>query len=175
MQKTYKQFVLDLGARESGADGYRAKNQFGFLGRYQFGLARLSDFGLCARKAGIQGSSNRDFDWLPPYSEAAFLAAPELQDRCFDVHVARHARWVRQRYQSQLGKTLCGVVVTLSGAVACCHLVGPGGLMYFMQNHDTHDANGTKASEYVGKFGGYTIPDSLPVDVVAPAPPAPAA
>jgi len=160
--KPYAQYVQDLGARESGGD-YKAKNQFGFLGKYQFGLARLSDLGLCTRVAGTTGAANRNFTWVPPYSEAAFLGTPALQDQCFDVHVGRYANWMALKYTQAMGRVFCGVTVTVSGAIAVCHLVGLGGFMDLIKGHDAQDANGTHASEYAGKFGGYAIPVGLPL------------
>jgi hypothetical protein len=162
--KTYAQFVTDLGVRESSGD-YGAVNQFGYLGRYQFGLARLSDLGLCKRRPGTRGPENGAFTWVSPYSQELFLTSPELQDDCFSVHVGKYRAWVAQRYQSVLGRTFCKTVIDMSAAIGVCHLLGPGGLMYLFQNHDLLDANGTHATDYAAKFSGYWIATNLPTSV----------
>lgn len=161
MTKTYKDFVKDLGARESGGD-YRIVNEFGYLGKYQFGLARLTDFGLCLRKPGTKGFGNKSFVWKPPYSQDWFLASPEIQDLVFDLHVGHYKRVLEQRYIMTLGKTYLGTLVTLSGAVACCHLLGVGGFQMFARGINSTDEYGTSAKDYIAKFGGYKIDENLP-------------
>jgi len=159
--KTYKDFVQDLGARESQGD-YTCVNTLGYLGKYQFGLARLSDFNLCTRKAGTKGYGNSSFTWRPPYSEAWFLASPEVQDYTFNLHVGHYKRVIESRYMMTLGKTYLGTLVTLSGAVACCHLLGVGGFQMFARGIDSTDEFGTSAKDYIAKFAGYKISEDLP-------------
>ena len=40
----FREFAYLIGERESN-NNYQAKNSFGFLGAYQFGMARLCDLG----------------------------------------------------------------------------------------------------------------------------------
>ena len=61
MTKTYLDFRNAIGFKES-SNRYGVVNSLGYLGRYQFGTARLSDFGLCARVSGTQGFVNDDFE-----------------------------------------------------------------------------------------------------------------
>lgn len=165
--KTWPDFCNDLGARESrGAGDYKAKNKFGFLGRYQFGLARLCDFGLTVRKPGNKGSTNDCFDWVPPNAEDTFLATPSLQDACFEVHVADLRTRVTKRFPEigQLGGLRARDIVdpvSVSGAVGVCHLLGLGGLVQLVNGVDKADALGTRASSYLKLFNGYEIPLDL--------------
>ncbi len=51
--KDHNQFLDDIGFRESSND-YRAVNQFGYLGKYQFGRKTLNSL-------GFENVSNREF------------------------------------------------------------------------------------------------------------------
>lgn len=155
----YMKFREAVGFRES-SNNYKAKNQYGYLGKYQFGLARLCDLGLCIRKPGTRGYSNNQFKWGFGFNENMFLNNPTLQNEVFDVHIRKHRARVLSAYKSHLNKTINGVKVTLSGAIGCFHLLGEGGFRNFISGKDTADANGTKASHYIKLFQGYTITEN---------------
>jgi hypothetical protein len=163
--RSWDAFVLAIAMRES-SDDYTAKNRYCYLGRYQFGLARLTDLGLCERIPGTEGWANKYFRWKSEKEcdEAKFLASPDLQDRAFDLHVGMHSRLVLKKYQGRLGHKVRGVRLTHSGIIACIHLLGHGGFQHFLAGEDASDANGTKASDYLEDFAGYDIPDNLPAD-----------
>lgn len=158
--KTYQEFRDAVGKRES-SNNYNAKNPWGFLGCYQFGKARLSDFGL------TRLNQDKKFEWSPGFSEQIFLNSPALQDLIFDHHVALYRRMILSKYSTLIGKVFKSfsgedIVLTLSGAVTCCHLVGPGGLASFVKGVDKADALNTHASEYIKLFANYEIPATLP-------------
>lgn len=151
--KGYEAFKDAVALSESSND-YGAKNAWGYLGRYQFGMMRLTDLGLC-EKIG------KTYRWRAPYSEAVFLADHALQDRIFRRHVALLRQEVLKDFGKRLGKTILGVQITLSGSVAVCHLLGKGGLRDFLNGVDRGDALGTRASTYMRKFAGYDITADL--------------
>ena len=161
MPKSYRNFVQAMANRES-SDNYAAENSLGYLGRYQFGMARLTDFGLARRKVGHSGFSNRSFEWVEGLSTETFLRSKKLQDVVFDLHVGNLRKQVLRSYSRHLGRTVLGVLVSMSGMIACMHLLGPGGLKKFLSGRDTGDANGTKASDYLTLFADYDIPGNLP-------------
>lgn len=140
--KTFEEFRDALAQRESSGR-YDAKNSLGYLGRYQFGLARLTDLGLCQRIPGTSGYSNRSFEWIPPHTEEEFLTSPALQDEIFRRHVDDLRR--------QLHKLE-------SGLVAGAHLLGVGGVKELvLEGRVGEDANGTKITSYIAKFSGYSL------------------
>ena len=151
---TYIDFRNAIGFKES-SNRYTVVNPLGYLGRYQFGTSRLSDFGLCVRKVGTVGFGNADFEWVAPFTQDDFLASPALQDACFDIHVWRFQEQVLSHFSSQMGKEVGGVLCTLSGCVACCHLLGFGGLVSFFKGVVQKDANGMRSVDYIKLFGGY--------------------
>jgi len=146
--KSYDDFKKDLGKRESGSC-YTCVNKFGYLGMWQFGKARLCDFGLM-RKDGPK------FYWFPGITESVFLTHPTLQDVLFDCHVGRLMKIVEAHYPLLDTEKV-------SGAIAVMHLLGPGGFAKFQRGVDGEDALGTKASDYYGLFCGYEIPKNLPI------------
>ena len=161
--RTWETFVRAIAMRES-SDNYTAKNRYGYLGRYQFGLARLTDLGLCERIPGTVGWSNKVFRWKTDesWSEELFLASPGLQDRIFELHVGMHKKFILDKYRARLGHKVNGVRITLSGTIACFHLLGHGGFQHFLKGEDASDANGTMASDYLTDFENYEIPSDLP-------------
>ena len=146
--KPYPDFKKAMRQRESSGN-YQCVNKFGFLGAYQFGMARLCDLGITERiDPKSTGTARSLFRFKPPYSLEVFLGSPDLQDKTFDLHV-------------QLLKRLCVKLApeNLSGAIAACHLLGVGGLTHFVrQRIDECDALGTKLSDYYEEFRGYEIP-----------------
>jgi len=159
--KSYKAFVKAIADRES-SDNYACVNSLGYLGRYQFGMARLTDLGVAQRKPGHSGYANSAFDWVEGMTKEKFLSSPALQDKLFDMHVEGHRRRVMKRFKGHIGKSVKGVHITLSGMIACMHLLGEGGLRNFLSGKDKADGYGTKASDYVKLFAGYDIPEDLP-------------
>ena len=156
LEKPYADFVTAMRQRESGGN-YRAKNAYGFLGAYQFGMMRLCDFGLTERVP----EHPKTFRWVLPFSEAGFLTSTRLQDRIFALHVFSLVSSIRRTMPQELGREFGGIRLTLSGAVACCHLLGMGGLRAFIEGKDNADALGTRASDYITLFANYQMPKEV--------------
>jgi hypothetical protein len=163
--KTFPEFAAAMREREASGR-YDCVNRFGYLGAYQFGYARLSDFGI-ATPDGI---------WSAGLSKAAFLANPTLQDQIFEAHVARLAVAIKRRHRKQIGTTVPHpdperaalgetVELTLSSFVAVAHLLGLGGLAAWVRGEDAHDALGTTAVEYAVGFAGFDIPGDLSTEL----------
>ena len=152
--KSYEEFKAAIRGRESsgnyGLPRLQVVNLFGYLGGYQFGLARLADLGLARRKATKpRGYSNDCFEFIPPLTRDEFLANPKLQDHTFDRHVADLKRRLAHAYHGD----------NLSGAIAACHLIGYQAFLdYVRSGKDKRDGFGTPVSEYYNRFRGYEIP-----------------
>lgn len=149
-KKGFKEFAFDLGYRES-KNYYKCRNGEGFLGRWQFGMARLSDYGITKFEDGY-------WQWIPGYSEEIFLNSPELQDRVFKWHVENLAKSVKNRFSAYLGTKVDGVYIDVSGLVAGCHLGGIGGVKAFLTaGVNNKDSLGTGVKDYIQKFSGYKL------------------
>lgn len=140
--KTFAEFATAVGNRESGGR-YDVKNRLGYLGKFQFGLARLTDMGLCQRKPGTTGFSNRSFEWIPPHSEEEFLSSPILQEEIFKKHVMDLRRQLK-KFES--------------GLVGGAHLLGVGGVKDLLfEGKVGKDANGTAITHYLVQFSGFDL------------------
>jgi len=166
LEKDWVQFRNDMGTRES-SNNYKARNRFGYLGCYQFGKARLCDLGYTERKLGHKGYSNDSFKWKNYiqgqilYTDEDFLDDAAFQNQVFREHVINHATRLIKNYQWVLGKEWNDRFVSLSGAVAVCHLVGYGGWINWIKGKLPLDGNGVSAEDYLELFKNYDLTDIL--------------
>ena len=137
--KTYNLFLQDIGFRESTND-YKAVNQFGYLGKYQFGRKTLNAI-------GFKDVTNREF-----------LANPSIQEEAMLVLLKRNKRTLRREIKKYVGKTINGVYITESGLLAAAHLAGAGNVRrFFRKGYEFRDGNGTKMTSYMVKFADYNL------------------
>jgi hypothetical protein len=95
----FREFAYLIGERESN-NNYQAKNSFGYLGAYQFGMARLCDLGLTERIK--EGMDNDCFKWKDGMSEEMFLNSPEVQDQLFFRHCTDLAGSINKEFGSDV-------------------------------------------------------------------------
>ena len=137
--KTHNLFLQDIGFRESTND-YKAVNQFGYLGKYQFGRKTLNAI-------GFKDVTNREF-----------LANPSIQEEAMLVLLKRNKRTLRREIKKYVGQTVNGVYITESGLLAAAHLAGAGNVRrFFRKGYEFEDGNGTKMTSYMVKFSNYDL------------------
>jgi len=149
--KDFEAFALAVRNRES-SNNYQAVNSLGYLGAYQFGLARLCDLGYTKRKPNTTGYGHENFEWVNPYTQEMFLTDNELQDKIFKEHVDNLKSRLLKLYKDKLDYK-----ITISGLVMGAHLGGIGSVKKFFDNEDVSDAYGTSVGEYIRQFSGYNI------------------
>ena len=151
----FREFAYLLGQRESNND-YEAKNSFGYLGAYQFGMARLCDLGLTEKVK--DGMSNDCFKWKDGMSEDMFLNSPEVQDQLFFRHCTDLAGTINKEFGNEIGKQKYGVLITLSGLIAGAHLLGLGGVRNFINKGEVgKDGYNTSIKDYIQSFAGFDL------------------
>lgn len=151
----FREFAYLLGQRESNND-YEAKNSFGYIGAYQFGMARLCDLGLTERIK--EGMSNDCFKWKEGMSEEMFLNSPEVQDQLFFRHCTDLAGTINKEFGNEIGKQKYGVLITLSGLIAGAHLLGLGGVRNFINKGEVgKDGYNTSIKDYIQSFAGFNL------------------
>jgi len=149
-KKNFEDFKNDLGKRESG-NNYLIKNTLGYLGRWQFGMARLCDYGIVEKVEG-------KYKWMNGYSEEIFLNNPCLQDKVFKWHVENLKSYIEKNLYDYLGKNINGIYIDVSGLVAGSHLGGIGNVKKFLQAGENKvDAYGTSIGSYIQNFTGYRL------------------
>ena len=135
--KSYLAFKEALGFKESGGD-YSVINDFGYIGKYQFGKGTLKLIGI------------RDSD--------KFLNSPELQEAAFYANASRNKWILRKDIARSVGKVINGVKITESGILAAAHLAGPGNVKKYLRSggvNSFNDGFGTSIKYYFKKFAGY--------------------
>ncbi len=135
--KSYTGFKEALAFKESRGN-YKVINEFGYMGKYQFGKGTL-------RLIGIKDTH-------------LFLNSPEMQEAAFYANAARN-KWILIRDIKRFeGKVINGIKITESGILAAAHLAGPGSVKKYLRSWGANafsDAFGTTMGYYLKKFGGY--------------------
>ncbi len=137
--KSYIGFKEALAFKESRGD-YGVVNQFGYLGKYQFGKGTLALLGVKDVK------------------KSDFLDNPELQEKAFYANLSRNKWILRRDIKWFVSKKINGVEVTESGILAAAHLSGPGAVKKYLRSGGVEgfaDAFGTTIRYYMKRFGGY--------------------
>jgi hypothetical protein len=143
--KSYLAFKEALGFKESGGD-YKIINEFGYMGKYQFGKGTLRMIGI--RDANL------------------FLNSPHLQEAAFYANASRN-KWILKRDIERFqDKVINGIKITESGILAAAHLAGPGNVKKFLRSggaNSFNDGFGTSIKHYFKRFANYdtsfVVPD----------------
>ena len=131
-------FLDDLGHRES-SNRYDVVNQYGYMGKYQFGNSTLKGLGY-------------------NISRKEFLNSPDIQEEAIVKLLKANKKVLKRQIKKYDGQLVNGVLVTESGLLAAAHLVGPGSVKKWMRNGRMfEDGNGIKLTEYIQTFNGYQL------------------
>ena len=137
--KNHNKFLEDLGMRESSGN-YKAVNQFGYLGKYQFGRKTLNAL-------GYKNISNREF-----------LANESIQEQAMEDLLVHNKKILRRYIRKYEGRLVNGIYITESGILAAAHLAGAGNVRkFFRRGYEFRDGNGTKMTSYMKKFSNYRL------------------
>ena len=137
--KDHSKFLDDLGFRES-SNNYHAVNQFGYLGKYQFGRKTLDAL-------GYENVTNRQF-----------LENHSIQEEAMYALLNHNRKVLRRQISKYVGETVAGIYITESGLLAAAHLAGPGNVRKFLRKgYEFKDGNGTKMTSYMVKFSNYKL------------------
>lgn len=142
--KTYMGFREALAFKESRGD-YFVINDYGYMGKYQFGRATLNLIGI--------------------NDTELFLSSPKLQESAFKTYTSRNKWVLRRDIDRYSGKYVNGVLITESGILAAAHLAGPGNVKKFLRSNGEDvfaDAFGTSVTYYLRKFSGYDTSHIVP-------------
>ena len=160
--KTLKDFLNDLGARESGGN-YKAFNKYGYAGKYQMGEAALVDCGYYKKL-----SRKYNNDWSGEfigkdgiYSLKDFLNSPYAQEKAQIIFKKKQWGYLKSlgatKYQGQI---INGYKITASGMLAGAHLKGAGAVSDYLKSDgklNTKDAFGTSVETYMKRFADYDV------------------
>ena len=137
--RNHNKFLDEVGFRES-SNNYKAVNQFGYLGKYQFGRKTLNAI-------GFKDISNYNF-----------LSNPEIQEEAMLVLLQKNKHTLRREIKKYVGETVNGIYITESGILAAAHLGGAGNVRkFFRKGYEFEDGNGTKMTSYMVRFADYNL------------------
>ena len=138
VQPSHQQFLEAIGHRES-TNNYSVVNEFGYMGRYQFGRSTLKGLGINVTKE-------------------EFINDPKLQEKAMHMLLSHNKKKLKRYIKKYEGQIIHGVLITESGVLAAAHLAGQGNVRKFLKNGFVFkDGNGTKMTSYMKQFGGYIL------------------
>ena len=160
--KTLKQFLNDLGARESGGN-YKAFNKYGYAGKYQMGEAALVDAGYYRKNSRVYNN-----DWRGEFIGRDNVFS--LQDFLNNAQAQENAQIVFKRKQwgylkavgahNYLGFFINNIPITASGLLAGAHLKGAGAVIEYLKSGgkvNKKDAFNTSVESYIKQFANYDV------------------
>ena len=162
MTKTLDEFYTDLGIRESSGN-YKAKNRYGYLGKYQMGESAMIDAGYYKKT-----SHNYNNDWSGQftgkdgvYSVQDFLNNRQAQENAQKAFKQAQWRYLQNSGATKyLGQTINGIKITPAALLGGAHIGGHvkvGDYVRSAGKIDGKDANGVPVSEYMRKFQDYDV------------------
>lgn len=137
----YERYIEVLGKAESN-NNYKVVNQYGYIGKYQFGSRTLSQL----KKLGLLNYTNKnDFRDSEIMQEAAMSS------------LTAHNLEILKNYKvdKYVGKEIGGIKITKEGLLAASHLRGPNAVRLYLNsngNVNLTDANDTSVRDYMKMF-----------------------
>ncbi len=136
--KGMNEFLYDIGHQESG-NRYFIVNQFGYMGKYQFGKSTLKTLKIKVTKE-------------------AFLNSPDLQEYAMQQLLLYNKKRLQKYIDKFDGCKIDGILITESGLLAAAHLGGAGSVRKWIRSGKIkEDGNGVKITTYMQRFSGYTL------------------
>lgn len=165
---TFTDFLGALAQRESSMNPGSINSKTHYMGLFQMGEGALQDVGVYG------GDGTQTNDWLGAWSgkygatsKAAFLANPDAQIQAETAYLNKvwNSYLAPKGAASYLGQTINGITITQSGLVAAAHLVGQGKVLDWLASNgriQPADGNGTRLTEYLQRFAGYSLSTTAP-------------
>lgn len=135
--KTFAGFKQVLAFKESQGK-YHLINDFGYMGKYQFGMGTLQTIGV---KDSVK-----------------FMNSPVLQEKAFLALLSVNKHILKKEIEKYDGRIIQGIPITESGMLAAAHLGGAGSVKKFLRSNGNNaftDGYGTNIKTYLKKFAHY--------------------
>ena len=170
-----KKFLTAIADKESSLDPEKINTE-GYMGKYQFGEIALKD--IIQKLPGESDEeqearlkkywpknfgkirNEKDFNFFQSkFKNKGIDFWPEhKQDLAMKQLLKNNKSYLGDYVDKWVGKKKKGINITLSGLLAGAHLLGPSNVKAFLDNGTvTKDGYGTPITEYIKKFGGYSV------------------
>jgi len=170
-----KKFLTAIADKESSLDPEKINTE-GYMGKYQFGEIALKDIiqklpgeSDEEQEARLKKYWPKNFGKIRTEKDFNFFQSrfknkgtdfwPEhKQDLAMKQLLKNNKAYLGDYVDKWVGKKKNGIKITLSGLLAGAHLLGPSNVKAFLDNGTvTKDGYGTPITEYIKKFGGYSV------------------
>jgi soluble lytic murein transglycosylase-like protein len=132
-------FLSAIAYRES-SNRYDVVNNWGYMGKYQFGRATLNNLGY------------------EKITNEQFLSNPKIQEEAMIKLLKSNQHILRREIRKYSGSSVHGVYITESGLLAAAHLAGPGNVKKWLRRGERfRDGLGTDLVDYLQLFSNYKI------------------
>lgn len=165
-QDDYNKLKAALGKRESG-NNYSVTNQYGYVGKYQFGNAELNTLGYTRASSYNNHLLNNSDNWTGKNGATSvdqYKNDPALQEKVMDDEMSHNYNALLKNGTLNANSSKEDV----AGYLAAAHLDGIGGATKLSKGTINADANGTTTASYY-KLGAQAIDSSA--KAVPPLPP----
>ena len=170
-----RKFLDAIADKESTNDPEKV-NTIGYMGKYQFGEIALKD--ILKQQPGESDEDYKkrvkqywpsNFGKVKTEADFNFFKSrfknkgvnfwPEhKQDMAMKQLLKNNKAYLGDYVDKWVGKKKNGIKITLSGLLAGAHLLGPSNVKDFLDNGTiAKDGYGTPITEYIKKFGGYSV------------------
>jgi hypothetical protein len=175
MTGSIRKFLNVIADKESTNDPEKI-NTIGYMGKYQFGEIALKDILKQHLGESDEDYQNRiktywpknfgkvktdaDFNFFKSkFTNKGVNFWPEhKQDLAMKQLLKNNKAYLGDYVDKWVGKKKNGIKITLSGLLAGAHLLGPSNVKNFLDNGTiAKDGYGTPITEYIEKFGGYSV------------------
>ena len=139
-----KMWLDSISYYESGSN-WRKYNEFGYIGKYQFGHSAL-------RSTGFDHVSYKEFINNPD------IWTKYEQDSAMLIFMKKNEVYLDSIIKMYNDSVFNGILISKSGILAAAHLAGSEGVKNFFLSegkNDPDDIYGTTLSYYLNKFSGY--------------------
>lgn len=145
-EQELKKFLFHLSLRES-SNNWKIANDYGYMGKYQFGQSTLETIGI----KGVTSKKFRSNPWV--FNE-------DLQERAIRLLINYNHKILEYYILKYKNSKINGIEITKSGIIAAAHIAGAYGVKRFIETngkYDPNDAYSTHLSDYLQEFSNYKI------------------
>lgn len=151
----YNAYKQAIGVHESGSQ-YNTVNSYGFIGKYQFGAAAMTDLGYLKlevfKQYGDEAAFRDPNAWIAPHTRAGFLDDGPEQEKAMERLTAMN----RQRITNSGVLNARSTAVEQGAWLAIAHGLGGGAAhKYFVRGETKPDGYGTTAAQLY-RIGAYS-------------------
>jgi len=167
--KSTKQFIDSIAKKESN-NNWKAYNEFGYIGKYQFGRSALEEVGH--NHVTFNDFVENPEIWPEAEQDKAMLKYMKIHEKYLSEYINEYAgREIQYHYIDSIETytevcldsisnmdSIISIKITKSGIIAAAHLSGVRGVKnFFNKGLNPSDKFGTRLTDYLINYAGFNI------------------